>query len=68
MKKYLIKYKWQNFLLFLLLVLTSGVSTGYAFLQMYIGKQVMEGNFRMVLITVQYRFDFWQQYFVLYSK
>ena len=52
MKKYLIKYKWQNFLLFLLLVLTSGVSTGYAFLQMYIGKQVMEGNFRMVLITV----------------
>ena len=52
MKKYLIKYKWQNFLLFLLLVLTSGVSTGYAFLQMYIGKQVMEGIFRMVLITV----------------
>ena len=52
MKKYLIKYKWQNFLLFLLLILTSGVSTGYAFLQMYIGKQVIEGNFRMVLITV----------------
>ena len=53
MKKYLIKYKWQYFLLFLLLVLTSGVSTGYD------GPD--HGG-------VQYRFDFWQQYFVLYSK
>lgn len=50
MKKYLIKYKWQNFLLFLLLVLTSGVSTGYAFLQMYIGKQVMEGKDRKSVV------------------
>lgn len=46
------QYKWQNMFLFLLLFLTSAVTTSYAFLQMYIGRQVMDGNFRMVLITV----------------
>lgn len=52
MKKYLIKYKWQNLLLFLLLFIINSVTTGLAFVQMYIGKQVIEGNFIMVMIAV----------------
>lgn len=54
MKKYLLRYKKENAILLFLLIFINGIETSSAFLQMYIGKQVMESKFEKVLVAVAF--------------
>ena len=42
MKKYLLHYKKENAVLLFLMIFINGIETSFAFLQMYIGKQVIQ--------------------------
>ena len=46
MKKYLLHYKKENAVLLFLMIFINGIETSFAFLQMYIGKQVIEGEIK----------------------
>ena len=53
MKKYLLHYKKENAVLLFLMIFINGIETSFAFLQMYIGKQVIEGEIKKVLLLIQ---------------
>ena len=54
MKKYLLHYKKENAVLLFLMIFINGIETSFAFLQMYIGKQVIEGEIKKVLLVVAF--------------
>lgn len=49
MLKYIMQYRYRNLLIAFLLVSMSLIGTSFAFIQMYLGKLVMDGNFNMLV-------------------